>query len=52
LRNAREELRAWPEYDYVIVNRTVPAAVHDLEAVIDACRCLAGRFNPEIWNHA
>jgi guanylate kinase len=51
-RNAREELRAWGEYDFVIINRTVPAAVRELEAVMDAFRCRTSRFNPEIWNDA
>jgi guanylate kinase len=50
LRNARTELQAWREYEYVVINRTVPEAVRDLAAVVDAFRCRASRFDPEIWN--
>ena len=51
LRNAREELAAWQDYDYVIVNRTVAEAVRELNAIIAAARCRVERFNPEIWRH-
>ena len=42
LQVAREELRAVPEYDYVVVNDTIDACVERLRAII-----LAERARPE-----
>ncbi len=36
LRNAREELRTWPEYDYLVVNDQVEFAVDLLEAILES----------------
>ncbi len=38
LENAREELKAWQEYDYLIVNQDLQTAEQDLNAVIRAAR--------------
>ena len=35
LRNAREELRAAPEFDHVVVNDDLEAAVADVEAILE-----------------
>jgi guanylate kinase len=44
LRRAREELAAWRQYDYLIINRDVKEAVCQLAAVIEAERCRTGRL--------
>ena len=41
---AREELAAWREYDYLIINRDLKEAVNDLAAVIQAERCRTRRL--------
>jgi guanylate kinase len=41
---AREEIAAWREYDYLIINRDLKEAVHDLAAVIQAERCRTRRL--------
>ncbi len=38
LRNAQEEIKHWKEYDYLIVNDRLPAALHKLCAVVEAAR--------------
>ena len=38
LRDARAEVRAWKEFDFVVVNDELAAAAADLEAVITASR--------------
>lgn len=38
LRRAHEEARAWPEYDYLIVNREVADSLRQLEAIVNAER--------------
>lgn len=43
LRNARDEIEARHEYDYVIVNAQLDNAVDDLKAIIRAERCRAHR---------
>ena len=42
---AREEIMAWREYDYLIINRDLKEAVNDLAAVIQAERCRAKRLS-------
>ena len=42
LRKAREEIRAFPEFDYVIVNEGLDAAVEELRSIIRAERCRPG----------
>lgn len=42
LRKAREEIRAFPEFDYVIVNEDLDAAVEELRSIIRAERCRPG----------
>ncbi len=44
LRRAREEMTAWRQYDYLIINRDVKEAVGQLAAVIEAERCRTGRL--------
>jgi len=38
LRNARREIRHWPEYDYLVVNDRLPQAVQALRAAVEAAR--------------
>ena len=42
---AHEEMMAWREYDYLIINRDLKEAVNDLAAVIQAERCRAKRLS-------
>jgi guanylate kinase len=42
--NARSELRALPEYEYVVVNDELKEAVAALRAIVVAERCRRGRF--------
>ena len=42
---AREEMMAWREYDYLIINRDLKEAVNDLAAVIQAERCRTKRLS-------
>ncbi len=39
LNNARQELMAWERYNYLVVNDTIEQAIHDIQSIIDACRC-------------
>ncbi len=39
LRNAREELPHWREYDYLVINDQVTLAVARLHAILEAARC-------------
>ncbi len=39
LANARRELAAWREYDYLVINDTVERAAAEMTAVLDARRC-------------
>lgn len=43
LNNARGELAAWREYDYLVINDTVEAAVARLRAILAAGHCLVRR---------
>lgn len=50
LRNAEAELRAWREYDYLIINDTLDKAVADLMAVRAAARRATVRCGAP-WTH-
>lgn len=43
LRNARQELKAWKQYDYLIVNRKLPDTVRQIESIIQAESCRVSR---------
>lgn len=45
LARAREEVAAWQEYDYLIINRDLKEAVEQLAAIIQAERCRTGRLS-------
>lgn len=44
LQRAREEIAAWREYDYLIVNRDLKEAVDQLATLIQAERCRTSRL--------
>ena len=44
LLRAREEIAAWRQYDYLIINRDVKEASDQLAAIIQAERCRTGRL--------
>ncbi len=44
LSRAREEIAAWRQYDYLIINRDVKDAVDQLAAIIQAERCRTRRL--------
>lgn len=46
LANARQELEAWPEYQYRVVNNEVSRAVADLQAILRAARCRTALLRP------
>jgi guanylate kinase len=56
LRNARAEIRAYDEFDYVVVNDDLAKAAADLEAVIVASRhragVMAGKLEPVLRSFA
>jgi guanylate kinase len=45
LARAREEIAAWREYDYLLINRDLKEAVDQLAAIIHAERCRTGRLS-------
>jgi guanylate kinase len=47
LRRAREEARAWPEYDYLIINREVEESLDELESIVNAERRRTFRLREE-----
>ncbi len=47
LRRAREEARAWPEYDYLIINREVEESLEQLESIVNAERRRTFRLRQE-----
>jgi guanylate kinase len=47
LKRAREEARAWPEYDYLIINADVKESLARLGAVVEAERLRVGRLREE-----
>jgi len=44
LNRAREEIAAWRQYDYLIINRDVKEAVDQLATIIQAERCRTSRL--------
>jgi len=44
LERARDEIRLWRRYDYLIVNRDVKEAMEQLESIIQAERCRVARL--------
>jgi len=44
LNRAREEIAAWRQYDYLIINRDVKDAVDQLATIIQAERCRTSRL--------
>jgi guanylate kinase len=48
LRKAREEMKYFTEYDYVIINDVLERAVGDLCTIIAAERCRSARLNSHI----
>src|SRR5262252_3952072 len=44
LARAREEIAAWRQYDYLIINRDVKEAVDQLATIIQAERCRTSRL--------
>lgn len=50
LANARGEMKAWREYDYLVINDDVNEAVALLGAVLDASRWRTGRLAGEVWD--
>jgi len=39
LNNAKQELKAWDMYDYLVVNDTIDRAIRDIQNIVDAYRC-------------
>ncbi|NOY82918.1 MAG: guanylate kinase [Kiritimatiellaeota bacterium] len=50
LRNAREELEHWRDYDYVVVNDRVERATACLELILAAARYAVARFPASPWD--
>jgi guanylate kinase len=48
LKRAREEFRAYPEYDYLIVNADLAESLRQLEAIVKAERSRVARLREEI----
>ena len=51
LANARNEIRRWSQYDYVLVNDDIQVTYKDLLAIIEAERCKASRSKDTIGRH-
>ncbi len=51
LANARNEIRRWSLYDYVLVNDDIQVTFKDLLAIIEAERCKASRCKDTIGLH-
>ena len=51
LANARNEIRRWSQYDYVLVNDDIQVTYKDLLAIIEAERCRASRSKDTIGRH-
>jgi guanylate kinase len=47
LRTARDEARAYPEYDYLIINDEISKSVERLETIVNAERLKVGRLRGE-----
>ena len=39
LANARREIAAWREYDYLVINDEIPRAIGEMTAILDARHC-------------
>ncbi len=50
LRNAREELEHWRDYDYVVVNDRIERATACLEVILAATRYAVTRFPVSPWS--
>jgi guanylate kinase len=48
LKKAREEIKCFNEYEYVIINDVLERAVGDLCAIIAGERCRSFRLNPQV----
>ncbi len=48
LETAKKELKAWREYDYIVINDIIEKAKEDLKKIILANRLKTTRFSPEI----
>jgi guanylate kinase len=48
LARAREEVRLWRQYDYLVVNRDLKEAVEQLTAIIHAERCRTRRLTLDV----
>lgn len=48
LRRAREEMKSFKAYDYVIINDVLERAVGDLRAIIEAERCRSYRLDSRV----
>ena len=51
LANARNEVRRWSQYDYVLVNDDIQVTYKDLLAIIEAERCKTARSKDTIGRH-
>ena len=51
LANARNEIRRWSQYDYVLVNDDIQVTYKDLLAIIEAERCRTSRSKDTIGQH-
>jgi guanylate kinase len=49
LRNARTELDAWREYDFLVINDTIEAAAARIRAILRAAECAARRVMKTPW---
>ncbi len=48
LETAKKELKAWREYDYIVINDIIEKAKEDLKRIILANRLKTKRFSPEL----
>lgn len=49
LENARQELAAWRNYDYLVVNDQVEEAVKNLSSILHAARCRTESYETPPW---
>lgn len=49
--NAAQEMRAWREYDYLIVNDEAAVAAEKLAAIINAAQCCCQLITKEPWQN-
>lgn len=49
LRNAREELLSWREYDYMVISDVAERSADDIVAILRATRCRTASVNKEPW---